>query len=187
MTDSDFRGYLLPEERILWQGAPDVRAYALRGWWYLLPLSLGWGGFAIAWEIGVITSKAPLLFSLWGIPFVLLGLYLIFGRLIVARREAQNTMYAITDRRVLLVSGAFRRTFRAIELSQLPEAQLDEGAHGLGSITFGSAGFIRLPPGWPTMGSYRQAAAFQAIPGAKNVFDILQRARYELTSAATRG
>ena len=37
---------LLPGERILWRGRPDVWAYSMRGAWYLIPFSLLWGGFA---------------------------------------------------------------------------------------------------------------------------------------------
>ena len=183
MPDAPLRGYLLPDERILWQGRPEVRPFVWRGWWYLVPFSLLWGGFAIFWEYSVLRNGAPFFFGIWGIPFVLLGLYFIFGRLLVARREALNTTYAITDRRVLVHGGAFRRTFTAIELAQLPEAQLDEGSGGVGTITFGSGWGFRAPPGWPTMGTYRQPTAFQSIRGVREAFDILQRARHELTAA----
>lgn len=183
MPDDALRGYLLPEERILWQGRPEVRPFVWRGWWYLVPFSLLWAGFAIFWEINVLSNGAPFSFGIWGIPFVLFGLYLVFGRLFVARREAQHTTYAITDRRILVHGGALRRTFTAIELAQLPEAQLDEASGGIGTITFGSSGGFRLPPGWPTMGTYRQPTAFQSIRDVRAAFDILQRARHDLTTA----
>src|SRR6185436_15981596 len=41
------RTYLLPDERILWEGQPDVRSFMLRGWWFIVPFSILWGGFAI--------------------------------------------------------------------------------------------------------------------------------------------
>jgi hypothetical protein len=177
---SAVRRWLAPDERLLWEGKPDVRAYSMRGAWYLIPFSVMWAGFALFWEYNVITGNAPFFFSLWGIPFVLLGLYLVFGRIWVARREARNTSYAITDRRVLIASGAFRPSFTALELRTLPGAQLDEDRNGRGSITFGTITGFQAPPGWPTMGArYGKVPAFVAIPDVGTVFDIYDRARAE--------
>ena len=173
------REWLGPDERILWEGAPDPRAYALRGWWYLIPFSLLWGGFAIFWEINAIASGVWF-FALWGVPFVLIGLYMIFGRIYVARREATRTTYALTDRRVLIISGAFRRSFTALELRTMPGANLEEGDDGVGSITFGAAVGFRLPSGWPTMGARASSPPmFASIPEARRVFGLYEKARAE--------
>jgi hypothetical protein len=184
LTADDIRGYLLPGERILWQGKPDVRGYSLRGSWFMIPFSIMWGGFAIFWEVSVIASGGPLFFALWGVPFVVIGLYMIVGRLFVARHEARNTTYAITDHRVLIVGGAFRRTLVALDLVNLPGAELSEGGGGSGSIAFGTtSGFMRMPPGWPTMGMYRNPPTFQSIPDVRGVFATLQQARSELRAS----
>jgi hypothetical protein len=177
-SNSPLRIHLRPGERVLWEGRPDVWSYSMRGAWYLIPFSLLWGGFAIFWEATAITSGAPIFFLLWGIPFVVMGLYLIIGRLVVARREAANTVYAITDRRVLIETGAFRRTFVQLDLRDLPASQLEERAGGLGTITLGpTLGFMRMPPGWPLGGMYGQPPAFTAIPDAARVYETLQEAK----------
>jgi hypothetical protein len=165
---------------LLWEGRPDINAFSLRGAWFLLPFSVLWGGFALFWEAGVLTSHAPIFFSLWGIPFVVAGLYLIFGRIPVARREARLTRYAITDRRVLLLRGAFRQQLTEIDLKDIPSPQLERGRGATGTITFGSsASPFRAPPGWPTLGMYAQALAFLVIPDADRVYRILQDARLQ--------
>jgi hypothetical protein len=162
----------------LWQGKPDVWAFSMRGAWYLIPFSLLWGGFAIFWEVTVLSSGAGPFFALWGIPFVLIGLYLIFGRILVARREARRTYYAVTNRRVFILGGAFARRTIEIALTELPPTQLDQSGSGLGTITFGVpvAGF-RPPPGWPTMGSYAPVPAFAAVPDAAKVYRIVLDAK----------
>ena len=42
---------------------------------------------------------APLLFKIWGIPFVLAGLYFVFGRFIVEGKRLSRTVYAITNKK----------------------------------------------------------------------------------------
>jgi hypothetical protein len=179
----NLRDYLLPGEQIVWEGKPDVRTFMFRGWWYLVPFSLLWGGFAIFWEASAIAGGAPPFFLIWGIPFVLIGLYMIFGHFYVAAREAENTTYAITDRRVLILGGAFRSSLVELDLDRLPGVQLDEGRDGRGTITFSSmGGFTRVPPGWPTFGMYRTPPALQAISDVRGVFDKLQQVRTEARS-----
>lgn len=68
---------LEPGERLLWEGKPDVRAYSLRGAWYVIPFSLVRGGFALFWELNALSARAPSPFALFGLPFVAIGLYLI--------------------------------------------------------------------------------------------------------------
>lgn len=177
-VDSRARALLRGDERLIWEGRPDVRAFVLRGAWYLVPFSLLWGGFALFWEFSVLRSGAPPLFALWGLPFVGIGIYMIIGRPLVARREAQRTVYALTDRRILIAGGAFGRSIVELDLRDLPPTQLDERGDGIGTITFGGiGGTFRAPPGWPTMGMYARPPAFASIPDARRVYGLLQDAR----------
>jgi hypothetical protein len=96
-----------------------------------------WGGFALFWESSVISSNAPFFFRLWGVPFVLLGIYLILGRLIVDAFQRGRTYYGVTTDRILIVSGLFQRNVKTINLRTLGELSVAEDSSGSGTITFG--------------------------------------------------
>jgi hypothetical protein len=76
-------GELARDERLLWSGRPRQGLQLRPADWYLVPFSLMWGGFALFWEYVVISEAkgAPTILALWGIPFVVIGLYLMIGRL----------------------------------------------------------------------------------------------------------
>jgi hypothetical protein len=108
-------------ESILWAAQPNTSGIFRREDLYLIPFSLLWGGFAIFWEAGVTgfwgsskTHPAPAFFMLWGIPFVVIGQYMIWGRFIVAAWKKRRTFYALTNRRAVVVQdvGAGRRPRR---------------------------------------------------------------------------
>jgi hypothetical protein len=93
--------YLMSDERLLWSGQPDPTKIFSAADLFLIPFSLIWGGFAIFWEVGVV-AHGSLLFSLFGLPFVAMGLYFIFGRFVVKSRRKRQTSYGLTDRRALV-------------------------------------------------------------------------------------
>ena len=67
-------------EQLLWSGMPR-QGFAFRKTdLYTVPFSAMWLGFAIFWESSVFYTNAPLFFRLWGIPFILVGIYMLVGR-----------------------------------------------------------------------------------------------------------
>jgi len=170
-------------ERVLWKGRPRG-GLRLRGSdLYLIPFSLFWGGFAIFWESAALfkipkNNPVGLLFPIFGIPFVLFGLYLIFGRFFVDAKMRESTEYAITNRRAIIVSGIFSRSVRSINLQTTPEITFTERPDRSGTITFGSA---------PAYGRWGQRdllfpgmsaqPAFEMIDDVGAVYDIIQKAK----------
>ena len=68
---------------MLWAGRPDSGVLFGRGDLLLVPFTVLWGGFAVFWNVMAWRGHAPVFFRLWGIPFLLAGLYVIVGRFFV--------------------------------------------------------------------------------------------------------
>ena len=163
-------------ESLLWSGAPR-RGLLLRPTdLFMIPFSLLGGGFAIFWEASVLRSNAPPIFSLWGIPFVLVGLYMILGRFFVDARIRAKTFYGLTSRRAIILSG---RNTNSLPLRTLSDISLQERPDRSGTILLGrpqpySAWSYGMR--WPGTSQYF-TAMFEMIPEARSVYDQLLEAQ----------
>lgn len=131
---------LFAGERVLWEGAPTKFPVFDSGDVLLVPFSLLWCGFAVFWTIGATGAGGATPFTLFGLFFVALGLYFVFGRLIVRWLKLRGTAYTVTDRRIIVTSTAFgRRRENSAYLNTLPPPVLSRGVDMAGTITFGSS------------------------------------------------
>jgi hypothetical protein len=172
-------------ERLLWTGQPRT-GIRLRGQDALLiPFSLLWGGFAIFWEYMAWTraSKAPgpvgVVFPLFGLPFVAVGLYIIFGRFLVDAGNRARTYYGVTNERIIILSGFFSRQIKSLQLRTLTDVSLTQRSDGSGTITFGPThplGGFFAGGSWPGTGRYAPPS-FDLIEGAKEAYDIIRNAQ----------
>jgi len=119
---------LMPGESLLWTGRPNPRVVFHSDDLYLVPFSLLWGGFAIFWEMGVLGywgngpkgGTASAFMSLWGIPFVAAGQYMIWGRFFYDGWLKRRTYYSVTDRRVLVVQEGWKRKTSWMYIDAIP-------------------------------------------------------------------
>jgi len=173
----DFRDRLLPGERIIWSGKPGGGLLFTGRDIFLIPFSLLWGGFAIFWETSVLRTGAPNFFDLWGIPFVLVGLYLIIGRFFADAWFRKQLRYAVTDQRILILRKGLSRKFTALPVDRLPNVDINEKSNGRGTIRFGESaplwgnrnGFgVWTPSTDPT-------PQFLNVENVRQVFDRIQK------------
>ena len=176
MDPSGFTGRLLKGERIIWQGQPAQGLLFTSRDWLLIPFSLLWAGFSIFWEKMVLEINAPIFMKLWGVPFVLIGLYLVVGRFLLDAWIRRGMYYAVTDKRVLILRSAPFSRFSAMSLDHLPDANLTENANGRGTIRFGAAASRRGGSGFSWTPALESTPQFLAIDNARGVFDKIQRA-----------
>jgi hypothetical protein len=179
MSIIDLSDRMLTGERILWSGRPAQGLRFTGRDVFLVPFSLFWGGFAVFWEVSAVTQpKSDVFLSLWGIPFVLIGLYFIAGRFLVDAWIRAGMFYAVTNKRVLISRSWPFGKFTALSLDRLPDANLSESSGGRGTIRFGEAG-----PMWGGRNnmssltpSLDPTPQFIGIDNARSVFDQIQLA-----------
>ena len=117
-----------------------------------------------------------IVFPLFGVPFVLVGLYLVFGRFIVDARIRERTVYGITNERIIIVNGLFGRRTKSLNLRTLSDVSLTERSDGSGTITFGPTypfGQWFASGSWPGAGPYAPPA-FDMIDRAKEIYDLIR-------------
>lgn len=135
---------LVSGETLLWAAQPNRSVIFHREDAFMVPFSLLWGGFAIFWEAGVLGflgpsshSGAPWTFgAIWGVPFVLMGQYLIWGRFLYAAWKKGRTHYAVTNRRVIVVQEAWKRQMASAYIDTLPTLIKEGDANGIGTLRF---------------------------------------------------
>jgi hypothetical protein len=136
-----FRPYLLTGERILWSGQPKQGIALSKRDTFLIPFSLMWGGFAIFWNAMVwlvpfdssSNGDPGWFFRLWGLPFLVIGLYFIAGRFFHDAHIRKNLSYAVTDQRVLVVR---KSKITSLDIHRLPRLELSEHRDGTGTLVF---------------------------------------------------
>lgn len=180
--NNELQSVLSKSEHLIWSGRPKQGLMLRPSDAFLIPFSILWGGFALFWESTAIMSGAPFFFMLWGIPFVLMGLYITVGRFFADAYMRQKTYYGLTKERVIIVSGLFQQSVKSLPLNTLADVTLSKRMDGRGTITFGGGGGIHGIPSLFTNSSWPNSRrpeppAFEAIPDAPMVYEYIRDAQ----------
>jgi hypothetical protein len=127
----------------------------------------------------VVRDGAPLVFQIWGLPFVAVGAYASIGRFFVDARQRASIHYGLTDQRVLIVSGVVKKQVKSLPLRSLSDLSIALEPAGHGTITFGQTSpYTGSISGnwWPGMSRY-VTPAFESIPDAQRVYGLLRDAQ----------
>jgi len=177
---------LAPNEELLWVGQPRQGLVFSAADVLMIPFSLLWGGVAIFRETTAILSGAPLFSCLWGIPFVLVGLYLIFGRFIFEAKQRTKTYYG--NERVIIVSGIFNTKVTSLNFEILKQISIDQRSDGRGTITFDSPNSKPIwsrQVTWPGM-NQPTTPSFDMIPEARKVYELVRNAQKQALKTVSR-
>jgi len=172
----DFSGYLLPGESMVWTGKPRGGLVLTAADAFLIPFSLFWTGFAVFWNATVWASNAPVFFRLFGLPFLIGGIYLTIGRFWIDAIVRSHQFYAVTNRRIMMRRSRWFPSLKSLDIQHLPLLELEERADGTGTISFASSA---SPYGWRGYGMWSQAfdptPRFFRIEGAREVYELIQK------------
>lgn len=165
------RPYLNPDEYVLWTGRPGRGRLLSGNDVFMIPFSILWCGMAIYIEHTAFSSNAPLFFKLWGIPFVLFGLYITVGRFIHMAYLRRRTQYAVTNQKLISVCGQKVHILRG---NDRLEMRITVRSDGSGTIRFGpERGYAyanrQREAAWPGAGF-----AFENIADVARIEQIVQ-------------
>jgi hypothetical protein len=138
-----FQEHLLPGEKLLWAGQPDPNILFSQTDFFLIPLTLLWTAFCIfaTWDIWYpILDGNPDSFvfpAIVPIIFLMVGLYMLFGRFFFKKWKKQRAFYAVTNRRVLVLTKTFGEQLHESNIKLIPAINKRVRSDGIGTLIFG--------------------------------------------------
>ena len=194
MTPTPLESILGAGEKLLWSGQPKQGLRLQARDVFMIPFSLIWGGFAIFWEIMALgifqephqahepkaVGLIAWVFPLWGVPFVAVGLYMIFGRFFYDAALRKKTYYGVTNQRLIIYKSLFSQNIASFEYATLANLNLTERGDRSGDILFGAPAVMSPFSGtrWPGSGKYT-VPGFYLLPDARQIYDRIRQAQRE--------
>ena len=126
-----------------------------------------------------MASQTSFLFALFGLPFVAVGLGMLFGRFITDALNRKSTVYGFTAERILVKSGSRRTSVKSIAISSLGELELSEKPDGSGTIFLGPTGFKALVTSKESLPNARSTSSIAYIENAREVYKQLVQLQKE--------
>lgn len=159
-------------ETVLWAAQPKQGILFSPLDIFLIPFSLVWCGFSIFWVI--MAAKASVLFALFGVPFVLIGLLMVFGRFILSAKLRKNTYYGITKTRIIIYGGIRNKQLKSLDIQTLDSIEFIEKADGTGYIVFGKKNPNAVwGSGLDWIPGAKTSPMFEGIPDVKKVYNLI--------------
>jgi hypothetical protein len=130
-------------ERVTWSAQPIPGRFAGKGLGIVL-FGIPWTAFALFWTGAAAWGtwrKGGLgwirLFPMFGLPFILLGVGMLSSPYWM-RRQAGRTVYVLTSRRAIILSGGRRgsATVRSFEPERLTDITRRQNPDGSGDVVF---------------------------------------------------
>lgn len=136
---------LVTGERVLWSAVPraSLLTAGLGIWLFAIP----WTAFAIFWVSMALSpwfaARGPdspmewgfgIVFPLFGLPFVAIGLWMLW-KPVAAMRNAARTVYALTDRRIIALVDGNKREVQSVMVDRIGPMQRRERKDGTGDLS----------------------------------------------------
>jgi hypothetical protein len=174
-----------PGESVLWSGRPDPSVIFTGADAILVPYGVFFTAFCVFWTAGVSGTKEAQPFAFIGVVLLLIALYYLVGRFVVKWWLKRRTVYAITNRRAIVIVGS-----RSVKESNLTGGsritKLARNGHHL-TVTFLGAdaarpfGLFNRNMMYPNAGldsfdfSHRMPVAFYDVSDVEGLRTVLLR------------
>ena len=169
---------LQPGESIAWAGTADARRAALTA----LPATLvgiPFAGFALFWITTALHAtrgfshtpnaftKSFSIFPVFGLPFLLVGVGIVLAPL-WAYLKGLNTVYAVTNQRVMVISGGNNRSVKSYTPADIVSVEHRERPDGSGDILIRTNAPVR-PSGNSAQVNLGFVVSLCGVPNVKEV------------------
>jgi len=164
---------LSADERLVWTGQPRPDL-AIRPAYFLVPFGLLFAAFAVGWMV-LASAMGVTPMALCGLPFIAVGGLLALSP-IWLRRQAQQTVYALTTRRALILEPSWwgPGVVRSYTAAGLGKMFRRERADGSGDLIFEEY-TSRGTSSDGTASSSTQWRGFLAVSDVRAVEDLVRR------------
>ena len=119
---------LIPGEQVLWSAKPKKNAFIINKVIGMMPVALIWLAFDSFFIAGFLSASDNM--PLFIIPFMLLHLmpvWIWLGNVLTANRRWKNTVYYVTDRRILIQTGFVDQELKTIYYKDIRNVNLRIG------------------------------------------------------------
>jgi hypothetical protein len=183
-------------EKVLWRGKPPQGLLVLHiADLFIIPFFIFWTGFACFWELSVIAifladpgnlAGPGICMPLFGLPFVAIGLFMLGGRFVGDFLARRRTFYALTDRRVMILTGLQGKNVTSVPLEKIDNVGMTIHRNGTGTLVFARGPNAARYSGFTyyataTGNSSNTIPAFDHIADPKKVYDLVLEAQDDLT------
>lgn len=129
--------YLDSDEKLLWDGEPAAGIRVRGGDIAQSVFGLFFGGFAIFW----VTMASSMMsgssfgddmgffrfFPLFGVPFIIVGAYMVIGQYFWKAFVRSRTRYALTTKRAFIAKSAWGRSLKSFSISADTQLEYEPG------------------------------------------------------------
>ena len=142
--DTSIQNNLLPNEQILWEGQPQIaRGINLKS----LPTSILWIiwlAFSLFWTANAFlsarniysTNSIGLISAFFGLPFVAVGINMVFIAPMKQRKISRLTYYYVTNKRVIINIDTKSPVLNSVQIEDMQRVQLVQNRDNTGNIIF---------------------------------------------------
>ena len=137
----EIKPYLDTNEDILWCDKPCKTFIFTTSDIFTTLFGVVWLAFSIFWVVSAYfaTEEAEGVFNLFpwfGLPFVFVGLYLLIFRHFVSYVKRKNMIYALTNKRAMIVHIGSRKYVQEYRYENISNIQMKCDENDVGSIYF---------------------------------------------------